>query len=195
MTLIGTKRLLIRNWEDRDRDLFFRINSDDQVMAFFPFRRTRAESDAFLDRLRASIERDGFGFAALESRETGACMGFAGLHRDSVVPTLPPDTVEIGWRLAPEYWGKGYATEAAKALLAFGFQKFALGEIVSFAVWNNDRSTAVMGRIGMRPDPAGNFDHSRVPDTHPHLKRHVLYRIGHAEWQARQGSSEARTSP
>lgn len=186
MTLIRTERLLIRNWEDHDRDLFFRINSDERVMAFFPFRRTRAEADAFLDRLRSSIERDGFGFTALENRETGACMGFAGLHKDSVVPSLPPDTIEIGWRLAPEYWGKGYVTEAATALLGFGFRDLGLDEIVSFAVWNNDRSTAVMKRIGMRPDPAGDFDHPRIPDTHPHLRRHVLYRLGRPSWQAQQ---------
>lgn len=182
MTPIRTRRLLIRNWEDRDRDLFFRINSDEQVMAFFPFRRTRAESDAFLDKLRLSIEENGFGFTALENRETGACMGFAGLNRQSVVPTPTPDTVEIGWRLAPEYWGKGYVTEAAEALLAFGFRDLGLDEIVSFAVWNNERSTAVMERIGMRRDQAGDFDHPSVPDTHPHLKRHVLYRLSHAEW-------------
>jgi RimJ/RimL family protein N-acetyltransferase len=191
MTPIRTERLLIRNWEDRDRDLFFRINSEEKVMAFFPFRRTRAESDAFLDRLRASIDQNGFGFTALESLETGACMGFTGLHRDSVVPTLPPDTVEIGWRLAPEYWGKGYVTEAAEALLAFGFQDLDLDEIVSFAVWNNDRSTAVMKRIGMRRDPAHDFDHLRVPDTHPYLKRHVFYRLSRAEWQAPQGRGKA----
>jgi RimJ/RimL family protein N-acetyltransferase len=191
MTPIRTERLLIRNWEDRDRDLFFRINSEEKIMAFFPFRRTRAESDAFLDEFRTSIDRDGFGFTALENRETGGCMGFAGLHRDSVVPTMPPDTVEIGWRLAPEYWGKGYVTEAAEALLAFGFQDLGLDEIVSFAVWNNDRSTAVMERIGMRRDPAHDFDHSRVPDTHPHLKRHVFYRLSRVDWQARQGRGGA----
>lgn len=191
MTPIRTERLLIRNWEDRDRDLFFRINSDEQVMAFFPFRRTRAEADAFLDRLRSSIDRNGFGFTALGNLETGACIGFAGLNRQSVVPTLPPDTVEIGWRLAAEYWGKGYVTEAAEALLAFGFRDLGLDEIVSFAVWNNDRSTAVMKRIGMRHDPAGDFDHPGVPDTHPQLKRHVLYRLSGAEWQARQGRDGA----
>ncbi|MGN6584604.1 MAG: GNAT family N-acetyltransferase [Rhizobiaceae bacterium] len=191
MTPIRTRRLLIRNWEDRDRDLFFRINSDEQVMAFFPFRRTRAESDAFLDKLRLSIEENGFGFTALENRETGACMGFAGLNRQSVVPTPTPDTVEIGWRLAPEYWGKGYVTEAADSLLAYGFRDLDLDEIVSFAVWNNERSTAVMKRIGMRRDPAGDFDHPGVPDTHPHLKRHVLYRLSRPEWQARQGRDGA----
>ena len=167
MTPIRTERLLIRNWKDRDRALFHRINSDEEVMAFFPFRRTQAESDAFLDRLRSSIEQYGFGFTALENLETGACMGFAGLNRQSVVPTLPPDTIEIGWRLAPEYWGKGYVTEAAKALLAFGFRHFGLDEVVSFAVWNNDRSTAVMDRIGMRRDLAGDFD---IQESRTHIR-------------------------
>jgi RimJ/RimL family protein N-acetyltransferase len=186
MKPIQTERLLIRQWQERDRDLFFRINSDERVMEFFPFRRTRAESDALLDRLEAGIEQNGFGFTALELRETGECMGFAGLNRVNGLTALPTGSIEIGWRLAPEYWGNGYVTDAAKALLAFGFRDLFLDEIVSFAVWNNRRSTAVMERIGMRRDPAGDFDHPRVPDTHPHLKRHVLYRLDRASWEARK---------
>lgn len=183
-----TQRLVIRNWEPRDAALFHLINSDDVVMEFFPFRRDRTQSDAVLETLSAGIAQKGFGFAALEIRSTGECIGFCGLHADGVVPTLPPGTVEIGWRLAPAHWGKGYVTEAAEAWLAAGFGAMGLGEIVSFAVWNNRRSIAVMERLGMRRDPSGDFDHPRVPRTHPHLQRHVLYRLTKEDWRARTGN-------
>jgi RimJ/RimL family protein N-acetyltransferase len=186
MMRLETERLVIRNWEDRDRDLFHRINSDDEVMRFFPFRRSRAEADAFLDRIRAENEARGYGFSALELKETGECIGFAGLHADNVAPSRPPDTVEIGWRLAPEFWGKGYVSEAAEALLAFGFETLGRDEIISFAVWNNDRSTAVMRRIGMTAEPESDFDHPRVPDTHPQLKRHVFYSLKRDDWGKRR---------
>jgi RimJ/RimL family protein N-acetyltransferase len=186
MNPIETERLIIRNWCDRDRDLFFEINSDDRVMAFFPFRRDRAQSDSMMDRLRADNERRGYGFAALELKATGATIGFAGLAPTDLVASIKGECVEIGWRLAPRHWGKGHATEAANRLLAFGFDELALPEIVSFAVWNNHPSTAVMRRIGMVADPAGDFDHPNVPDTHPHLKRHVLYRLAASDWRQRK---------
>lgn len=186
MMRLETERLIIRNWEERDRELFHRINSDDDVMQFFPFRRSRAEADGFLDRIRAENEARGYGFAALELKETGACIGFAGLYPDDVAPSRPAGAVEIGWRLAPEFWGKGYVTEAAEALLVFGFKELGLEEIISFAVWNNDRSTAVMRRIGMTRDLEADFDHPRVPDTHPQLKRHVLYSLKHQDWASRR---------
>lgn len=188
MKPIHTERLILRNWEDRDRDLFFRINADDRVMEFFPFRRDRAESDTFLDRLRDDIAERGYGFSAIEIAATGERGGFCGLKEPDLDPVFPAGTIEIGWRLAPEYWGKGYATEAAQAWLGFGFEALSLDEIVSFAVWNNFRSTAVMERLGMRRDPSGDFDHPNVPDTHPHLKRHALYRLTRGEWKARQGN-------
>jgi RimJ/RimL family protein N-acetyltransferase len=172
MTPIRTKRLILRNWEERDRELFHRINSDDRVMAFFPFRRSRAETDAKMDEWRGCIEEDGYGFTAAETAATGECIG------------LPEGTIEIGWRLAPEYWGHGYVTEAAKAWLAFGFETLDKNEIVSFAVSGNRRSTAVMQRLGMTADPANDFDHPHVPDSHPHLKRHVLYRLSREDWLA-----------
>lgn len=186
MKPMRTERLILRNWEDRDRDLFFRINSDDRVMEFFGFRRDRAQSDALFDRLRSGIAEQGYGFTAVEIASTGECIGFVGIADTSLEPFLPDGTVEIGWRLAPEFWGHGYVTEAAEAWLAFGFEERGLDEIVSFAVWNNRRSTAVMERLGMRADPAGDFDHPTVPDTHPQLKRHRLYRLSREEWVKRK---------
>jgi RimJ/RimL family protein N-acetyltransferase len=181
-----TERLILRNWEDRDRELFHRINSDERVMEFFPFRRDRAAADAKMDEFHAWIEEDGYGFAAAEIAATGECIGFVGLLATDHVPSLPADTIEIGWRLAPEFWAKGYVTEAAEAWLAYGFQTLGLDEIVSFAVAENHRSTAVMKRLGMTADPSADFDHPSIPDSHPALKRHVLYRLSRADWWARK---------
>lgn len=186
MKPIRTERLILRNWEDRDRELFHRINSDQRVMEFFPFRRDRAQADAKMDELRAVIDRDGFGFAAAEIAATGQCIGFVGITRTDHLPFLPAGTIEIGWRLAPEFWGHGCVTEAAEAWLAHGFETLGLDEIVSFAVKDNRRSTAVMERLGMTADPASDFDHPGIPDSHPALKRHVFYRLSHDNWLARK---------
>ncbi|ASV86878.1 acetyltransferase domain protein [Ochrobactrum quorumnocens] len=178
MIILETPRLTIRNWEDRDRELLHVINSDDEVMRFFPFRRNRAESDKLFELLQTMIAETGLGFYALEEKQSGQCIGFAGLARTDLEPYFPNGTVEIGWRLARPFWGKGYVTEASKALLAYAFEALELPEVVSFAVFNNDRSTSVMQRINMVRDAASDFDHPRVPDETPHLKRHVVYRIG-----------------
>lgn len=180
--MIRTARLLLRNWEERDRELFRRINSDDEVMEFFPFRRTAEQADEVMDSMRAEISANGYGWTAAEVAATGECIGFVGLHDVEIEPLGRPGRVEIGWRLAPEFWGFGYVTEAARAWLAYGFETLGLDEIVSLAVWNNERSTAVMRRIGMHLVPGGDFDHPEVPDSHPELKRHVLYRLARQDW-------------
>jgi RimJ/RimL family protein N-acetyltransferase len=186
-----TERLILRNWEERDRDLFFRINSDDRVMEFFPFRRDRAQSDEMMDRLRVGIGERGFGFTAVELRRTGECIGFVGINpTDYMKPMFPEGTVEIGWRLAPEFWGFGYVTEAAEAWLVFGFETLGLEEIVSFAVWSNRRSTAVMERLGMSRDEAADFDHPHVPNTHPQLMRHAVYRLSRCDWRKRRNAAD-----
>ncbi|HEU0222489.1 MAG TPA: GNAT family N-acetyltransferase [Paracoccaceae bacterium] len=184
MKPIRTERLILRNWEARDRDLFREINSDDRVMEFFPFRRDHAQSDAMLDRLRRGIEERGFGFGAVEIAANGSSIGFVGIQPIDFRSPFPQGTVEIGWRIARAFWGHGYATEAAKAWLAFGFEQLGLAEIVSFAVRTNGRSIAVMERLGMRRDPASDFDHAEVPDSHPHLKPHVVYRLSAQDWRA-----------
>jgi len=186
MKPIRTERLILRNWEERDRELFHRINSDERVMEFFPFRRDRAAADAKMDEVRTWIDEDGYGFAAAEIAATGECIGFVGLSGTEDVDVLAPGTIEIGWRLAPEFWGKGYVTEAAEAWLDHGFETLGVDEIVSFAVHDNHRSIAVMKRLGMQADATADFDHPSVPDSHPHLKRHVLYRLPRAHWQARK---------
>ena len=189
MTPIRTERLILRNWRDDDRPLFHRINSDDQVMEFFDFRRDRQASDALLDELRDDIDADGHGFAAIEIAATGECAGFAGIMEADLEPHLPAGAIEIGWRLAPEYWGKGIVSEAAEAWLAYAFVTLGLDEIVSYAVATNDRSTAVMRRIGMTLVPGAEFDHPKIPDSHPHLKRFVVYRITRDAWLKRKGAA------
>ena len=186
MAPLQTERLILRPWEERDRDLFYEINSDPTVMEFFAFRRDRQQADAFFETLKVR-QNERITFPALELRETGECLGFCGLHDGDVEPAFPAGTVEIGWRLATRHWGKGYVTEGARAALRHGFETLDLPEIVSFAVHDNHRSTAVMDRIGLKRDQARDFDHPHVPDTHPHLKRHVVYRMTVQEWRMKKG--------
>lgn len=184
MTILETTRLIIRNWRQEDRDLFFEINSDPDVMAFFAFRRSRDESNAMMDLVSTMISETGLGFYCLELKETGEPLGFCGLAQTNLEPFFPHGTIEIGWRMARRHWGKGYASEAAGELLRHGFDTLELPEIVSFAVSDNHRSTAVMKRIGMMRDPARDFDHPRVPDTQPRLKPHVVYALNKPKWIA-----------
>ncbi|MFB9947229.1 GNAT family N-acetyltransferase [Rhizobium puerariae] len=190
--ILDTERLRLRSWLDRDRDLFREINADPKVMEFFPVRRTHDEADAVLLRLNDTITETGLGFYALELRETGEPMGFCGLSLANMPAVFPVETVEIGWRLATRFWGNGYVTEAARALLHFAFDKKHLDAVVSFAVADNHRSTAVMRRIGLHRVASRDFDHPRVPDTHPHLKPHVVYAVTLDEWmQQRRGAGWA----
>ena len=172
---IKTERLLLRRWRDTDRDAFAAICADRRVMEFFPSIQTREQSDAVIDRLNSHIDRYGFGFWALEERESGAFLGFTGLSNVGFDAHFAP-AVEIGWRLAHRFWGNGYASEAARASLAWGFGTLQLAQIVSFAALANMRSRRVMERIGMTRDPGGDFDMPKLPEGHA-LRRHVLYRM------------------
>ncbi|MBU4527940.1 MAG: GNAT family N-acetyltransferase [Hoeflea sp.] len=177
-TTLTTRRLRIRTWEDSeaDRAFFHRVNSDEAMLKFYPFRRNRSEADDLFDLMRARNHETGFGWAVAEDRDTAAPLGFTGLAKirdEEVMGT----GVEIGWRYVPEAWGKGLATEAARALLAHGFDEMGLDRIVAFAVTTNTPSLAVMRRIGMTAQPDRDFDHPGVPDTMPHLKRHAFYQM------------------
>lgn len=182
MTELRTDRLVLRNWREADRAFFHRINSDETVMEFFAVRRTREESDAIMNTVAGYIAANGFGFMAAERIDTGALIGFTGISRTKLEPFVPHGTLEIGWRLVPEAWGHGYATEGARAFLRHAFETLGDREVVSFAVESNLRSRAVMERLGMRHVANGSFDHPRVPDTHPQLKRHALYRMTREDW-------------
>ena len=158
------------------------MNADPEVMAHFPARLSRAESDAMIDHLEACLEVDPFGFWAVEDRVSRVLLGATGLVRVRFEAPFTP-AVEVGWRFAAAAWGHGYATEAASAALSFGFDACGLEEIVAMAVPHNERSLAVMDRLGMRRDPDADFDHPRVP-AGP-LQRHVLYRIDAQTWRDR----------
>ncbi len=185
MTRLETGRLILHNCEESDRELFFEINSDPRVLEFFPFQRSRNDADTIFNLIRGTSPEDGMDFFVLELKETGDPVGFAGLSKPKLQPILPPDAVEIGWRLSARHWGKGFATEAAAAILRHAFQTLGLQEIVSLSVKGNDRSEAVMRRIGMQRDADDDFDHPHVPDSHPQLRRHILYRLTAAEWRRR----------
>jgi RimJ/RimL family protein N-acetyltransferase len=172
--IIDTPRLRLRLWRDEDLPEFAEMNADPVVMEFFPKTLSRAESDERVALIRDHFARHGFGLWAVEVRRLASFIGFVGL---SVTPFEAPFTpsVEIGWRLARDHWGQGYATEAARAVLDFGFLRLGLAEIVSFTVPENRRSRRVMERIGMTRTRADDFNHPALPEGHP-LRRHVLYR-------------------
>lgn len=173
----------MRGWRPADREPFAAMNADPEVMEHFPATLSRAESDMLVDRIEAAFARDGFGLWALEVTETGAFIGFTGLITQTFEAHFTP-AVEVGWRLARTAWGHGYASEAARAALAYGFDHAGLTEIVSMTTVTNTRSQAVMRRIGMTRDPADDFEHSKIPAGSP-LRPHVLYRITADDWRRR----------
>ena len=170
-----TERLLLRRWRDEDRAPFAALNADPDVMEHFPARLTRAESDAFVDRIAQQLEDRGWGLWALEERSSGRFLGFTGLNAPGFQAHFTP-AVEVGWRLARDAWGFGYASEAARAAAAVGFDEVGLDEIVSFTATSNVRSMRVMERVGMTHDRADDFDHPALAEGSP-LRRHVLYRL------------------
>jgi RimJ/RimL family protein N-acetyltransferase len=172
---LRTDRLILRGWRDADLPYFAALNSDPGVMEFFPKMLAREESDAMAQRICTHFEQHGCGLWALEVPEVAPFIGFTGLNVPKFETHFTP-CVEIGWRLARCAWGHGYATEAARAALQFGFEELALNSIVSFTVPSNRRSRRVMERLEMTHDPVDDFDHPLISDGHP-LRRHVLYRI------------------
>lgn len=169
---IRTERLVLRRWTQSDRTPFAELNSDKRVMEHFPAVLTRAESDAMVERIEAHFERHGFGLWAVEVVDEVPFIGFVGLAVPSFEAHFTP-CVEVGWRLAAAFWGRGFATEAARACVAFAFDRAGLDAIVSMTVPENIRSRRVMERLGMTRDPADDFSHPTLPDH----RWHVLYRL------------------
>jgi RimJ/RimL family protein N-acetyltransferase len=179
VTELVTDRLRLRQWRDADRAPFAALNADPEVMRYFPAPLTRAQSDEFAGAVRTTIDREGWGLWAVEVSQGPPFIGFVGLNRPRFEAHFTP-AVEIGWRLARQSWGNGYATEAAAAALSFGFEQLDLQEVVSFTAPINEPSIRVMRRIGRRHDPADDFDHPNVSDGP--LRRHVLYRLSKEDW-------------
>ena len=178
---VHTERLWLRQWRESDRVPFADMNSDPEVMAFFPAMQSRESSDATIDAWQSQFSERGWSNWAAERLSDGVFLGFVGLSIPRRVLPFSP-CVEVGWRLARQYWGFGYATEGARAALRAAFEQLDLDEVVSFTSVLNIRSRAVMERIGMH-DAHQDFEHPGVPENHP-LRVHCLYRIGRAEWSA-----------
>jgi RimJ/RimL family protein N-acetyltransferase len=181
-----TERLLLRQWRDEDWAPFAALNADREVMRHFPSTLDQEESDAFAYRNAALLEVNGWGLWAVEVVESGEFVGFVGLNQPQWTAAFTPCT-EVGWRLARSAWGKGYATEAARAALAVAFGPLGLDEVVSFTTVANDRSRAVMERLGMTRDPAEDFDHPKLGPDSP-VRRHVLYRLAADRFERQTGA-------
>jgi ribosomal-protein-alanine N-acetyltransferase len=177
-----TPRLRLRRWRASDRDAFVALNADARVMQHMPGRLSAVQSRDLLRQLEEHFEEHGFGLWALELAGGSVPIGFAGLSVPRFEAAFTP-CVEVGWRLAFEHWGRGYATEAARAALDYAFGALRLRQVVSFTVPANLRSLAVMRRLGMRLDDPRGFEHPELPVGHA-LRRHLLYRLDRADQRA-----------
>jgi RimJ/RimL family protein N-acetyltransferase len=173
--VLQTARLILRPWRDEDLAPFAALNADPHVREHFPSCLTRTESDASAQKIRAAFDARGYGLWAVEVAGGPPFIGFIGLAEPSFTAAFTP-CVEIGWRLAHAAWGRGYATEGARGALACAFERLGLGELVSMTTPGNLRSRHVMEKLGMRRDPADDFDHPNLPPRSP-LRRHILYRL------------------
>lgn len=178
---LATSRLMLRPWRTEDLPAFAAMNADPRVMEYFPKLLERVESDALAGRIDDHFRRHGFGMWAVEVVAVANFVGFVGLSVPVFEAHFSP-CIEVGWRLAFEHWGRGYATEAAIAVTDFAFEDLALDEVVAFTATSNQRSRRVMDRIGMSHCELDDFDHPSLPQGHP-LRRHVLYRLGRASRQ------------
>ncbi|CAN5820641.1 GNAT family N-acetyltransferase [soil metagenome] len=183
---LRTERLRLRGWREEDRAPYAALNADPEVMALMPSLLTREQSDAHVEHMVRHHAQHGFGLWAVEVPGVAPFVGFVGLSVPSFDAAFTP-CVEVGWRLARPWWGRGYATEGAVAALrfgfGFGFGEISLDEVVSFTSTANVRSQQVMARIGLSHDPADDFDHPSLPAGH-RLLRHVLYRARREPWLA-----------
>lgn len=176
---LDTQRLRLRQWTEPDRKPFAALNADPRVMEFFPAALSHAESNSLADRCEARINERGWGLWAVETKAEREFIGFVGLHVPTAVLPFCP-CVEIGWRLAAPFWGRGFATEAARAAIDLGFGQIGLDEIVSYTSILNRRSRAVMERLGMVESKA-TFEHPSIPEGHA-LREHCLYRLSRQEY-------------
>ncbi|HUI29421.1 MAG TPA: GNAT family N-acetyltransferase [Candidatus Acidoferrales bacterium] len=177
--IIETERLCIRRWTDADRIEFRKMNSDPQVMEYFPNSLKSEESDQFLERIVKNMDENGYGLWAVETKKDRGFIGFTGFNLTTFRSDFTP-CVEIGWRLRKEAWGKGYATEGARACLRYGFDEFQFTEVYSFTSLLNWRSIKVMERIGM--ERVREFDHPNIKEGH-RLRRHVLFRLFRSDYR------------
>jgi len=180
--MLETERLILRQWKDADLPKFSALNCDAQVMEFFPSILSEQESNRMAAKIQQLINKQGWGFWAVEEKTSEEFIGFVGLHKVRTnLPFYP--NVEIGWRLAKPFWQKGYATEAAIAAMNYAFETLELKQVISFTAVTNLRSQAVMKKLGM-VDVKKNFQHPEI-ETGNSLREHVLYQISRSQWMER----------
>jgi len=177
---LESARLVLRQWRDSDLPDFARMCADPQVMRYFPAQLSHLESAALIGRIRGHFAEYGFGLWALQRKDTGEFIGLTGLQNVSFEAGFTP-AVEIGWRLAREHWGLGYASEAAWTALRCGFDRLQLDEILAFTTETNLHSQKVMQAIGMHYATHADIEPPKVAADDP-LRHHVLYRITRAQW-------------
>lgn len=184
--ILSTDRLILRTWNVSDIPLMTAISSDPLVMEHFPSTQDLATTQRLIDHINQQYEKFGYAVYAVETKDTHEFIGFVGLsHPPFEIPNFQPKglpIVEIGWRLSSQHWGRGYATEAAKAVLHYAFTKLNLGEIISFTVVANVNSRRVMEKIGLHHSENDDFDHPKIEENNP-LRRHVLYRLTQNEYE------------
>lgn len=173
---LTTERLILRQWKPEDFDAFYQMNADEKVMEFFPSTLSLEESNTLAERIQRELQEKKYGLWAVEVKDRAPFIGFVGLHyQDFEAPFTP--CIEIGWRLASDHWGKGYAFEAASKVARYALEELKLEEIVSFTAEINLRSKKLMEKLGMTQ--SGSFEHPKLPEGH-RLRSHVLYRLRRA---------------
>jgi RimJ/RimL family protein N-acetyltransferase len=185
MESLLTERLVLRRWRESDQPPFRALNADARVMEFMPAVLRPEQTDQMIERIEQHFQQHGFGLFAAELRATQAFLGYVGLAVPSFEASFLP-AVEIGWRLAADYWGQGLATEGAREVLRYAFEVIGLSSVVSFTVPANLRSRRVMEKLGMKHDTKDDFEHPRLPEGHP-LRHHVLYRLDREMWLQNRG--------
>lgn len=184
MNLLETERLILRTWEKADLEPMCAINQDTKVMEYFPSLQDRATTQKLIEKFNRCFEHHGYTFHATVRKDTGVFIGFIGLSFVDMEVAFAPST-EIGWRLASQHWGEGFATEGAKAVLHYAFTALHLPEVVAFTAKQNTRSQRAMEKIGLKHHPEENFEHPRLSDDSP-LRRHVLYRLSQERYFTQQ---------
>lgn len=171
-----TTRLKLREWKEEDLNPFFKLNSNSDVMEFFPSKLSKEESDASVDGIIKHFETYGFGLYAVEKKDSQEFIGFVGMQHVPFTAKFTP-AIEIGWRLHPDFWGNGYATEAAQKVLEFAWNDLGIQEVVALVVPENKKSRRVMEKLGMTHSPAEDFLHPHPKLKNTKLEKHTLYRI------------------
>ncbi len=188
---LQTDRLLLRPWRSEDFPLFAQMNADPEVMAYYPSVLNNDESNALAHKFSSLLLNQSWGFWAVEHMDRSEFIGFVGLHKPQYHLPVSP-CIEIGWRLAKEYWGNGYATEAAFASLYFAFEQLNLAQVYAFTPVANQKSWSVMQRLGME-NTQNNFKHPMIPKHHT-LAEHLLYKINKQQYHITAKESLFRVS-